>query len=117
MCKEMTPMMSLVVPFFDGLISTWQRMRRDPAYIHLYTMLDAGIEKLVEQLGQYRFSKAAILSIGMFVSQLGSKWFNDVTIVLNPPLGWQWLEANWPTPRVQSAREIIIRTVSTLSYI
>ncbi|KIJ29769.1 hypothetical protein M422DRAFT_784217 [Sphaerobolus stellatus SS14] len=88
------PMMSLLVPFFDGLISTWQRMRRNPAYSYLADMLDAGIDKLVEQLAQYRFSKAAILCI-----------------LLNPPLGWQWLEANWPSHRVEAAKEIIIKTL------
>ncbi|KIJ52825.1 hypothetical protein M422DRAFT_242757 [Sphaerobolus stellatus SS14] len=94
MCSEMTPVMTFLVPFFDGLIATWQRLRHDPAYSHLSEMLDTGIDKLVDQLGQYRFSKAAILSI-----------------VLNPPLGWQWLESHWPPHRVAEAKEIIIRAL------
>jgi len=66
MSAERTPVMALVAPFFEGLISVWRKMRADPAMGYLGNMLDVGIDKLEVQFKQYRFSKAVIMSTGEF---------------------------------------------------
>jgi len=64
MSAERTPVMALVAPFFEGLISEWRRMRTEPGMEYLSKMLDVGINKLEVQYTQYRFSKAVIMSTG-----------------------------------------------------
>ena len=65
MCAEHTPILACVIPVFDALPSAGMQMRADPQKQHLRHMLDAGINKLITQYNDQRFSKTTVFSVGI----------------------------------------------------
>ena len=65
MSAEYTPVLACVIPAFDSLLSAWSQMRANSAKQHLWKIIDAGLSKMTLQYNDCRFSKTAIISIGV----------------------------------------------------
>ena len=111
LCAESTPVLACIIPAFNTLLSTWNRMLADPSKHHLKSMLKAGITKLISQYNEHQFTKTAIILIGTVISFFKSSSYSILIPVLHPGLHFKWIEQHWPKQCVDYAKCVIEKEV------
>ncbi|KAG9126891.1 hypothetical protein FRC07_001502, partial [Ceratobasidium sp. 392] len=86
--SDKTPTLSHALPLYHALVDEWRILQAKlPALSHA---IGAGIKKLEHYLVKTRSSPAYI-----------------VAMVLNPSIGYQWIDRNWTTNEALNARAIV----------